>query len=606
MVIPTLKSLTATPWYTPALVVFLTTDVPGQLGISPTEFSRDVNTLEKRLADEGESFLTKTLPALGKAIDLALQGSTPLKTTSFKRRKRSSALPAFLQGLLKRVFLDTGYVRIDPCITSIRLLRQITYWCKKIEKGFSDESLQQATDKFINTDRSLPPVDFVFTGGTLGTAKALVDILFKQMPKMDCLRPKHGPGAVAGGEGVVDKRMFGHCYEKLEAVFRPYSFFYSFRELSENYEVVTSRTRCEYGLSRTTFVEKDSSGPRTIGLEPAEYMWAQQAVKGMLYEHLESHKLTKGRVNFTDQSINRNLTDLWADYDTLDMSSASDRNSYALVKALFKDTWIWPYLDASRTPGTVLPNGEVLWYKKFAPMGSATCFPVEAITFFVLAVACLHAQGMPLLLALKRTYVYGDDIIVPHGYFDALKETFESYYLLFNESKCCTAGKFRESCGRDAYDGVEVTPIRLRKPYPKRGHVDLIPLIEHANSLMKAGYWETARCYRGLVEQKFLSGTKFDIPTHDEDLPILHWLDFELRSTLKVHTNRYGMSKIRGWVYIPKVECSTAVSEERFLYESLSRGGPVGTLLSRGSNRVRAFSLKYRGRLKKRKIPFFR
>jgi len=423
---------------------------------------------------------------------------------------------------------------------------------------------------------------------------------------MDRLRGAHGPGAVAGGEDVVEKRMFGHCYQNLERVFRPYAFYYTLGELAENYEVVTGRMQCAYGLSRTTFVEKDSSGPRTIGLEPAEYMWAQQAVKGMLYEHVESHRLTAGRVNFTDQSVNRHLTGQWADYDTLDMSSASDRNSYALVKALFKDTWIWPYLDASRTPGTVLPNGEILWYRKFAPMGSATCFPVEALTFFVLAVACLHEQGMPLLLALKNTFVYGDDIIVPHGYFDALKDTFERYHLRFNESKCCISGKFRESCGCDAYDGVEVTPVRLRKPYPKQGHVGLIPLVEHANSLMSAGYWETARCFRGLVEVLCLSGIHFDIPTHSDTLPVLHWLDYELQSTLKVHTNRLGMSSIYGWVYEPQVVHSNVVSEERFYYESLSRSSPVGRLISRRPLRVRAFSAKYRGRLKRRKIPFIR
>jgi len=149
-------------------------DIPSQLGISPAEFSRDVYTLEKRLADEGESFVTKTLPTLGKAIDLALQGRSPLKTTAFKKRCRSSALPAFLQGLLRRVFEDTGYVRIDPCVHSIRLLRQICFWCKKVEKGFSDESLQQATEKFVSTDRDLPPMDHIFVGGTLGTAKALM------------------------------------------------------------------------------------------------------------------------------------------------------------------------------------------------------------------------------------------------------------------------------------------------------------------------------------------------------------------------------------------------------------------------------------------------
>lgn len=592
------------PWYLPTILAFVGQDVPRILGISPRAVARDVSTIEHRLSCEGESFLTKTLPAFGKSIDLALQGNSPLVTTAFRKISRHHALPAFLQALLKRVFLDTGWIADDPCTITIRLLRQICYWCKKIEKGFTDESLQEAIADFISVDAALPTSEDLPHNGTLGTAKALIEAVFRNFPKTDSLRPSHGPGAVAGHEDQEEKRHSRHCYDNLEAVFRPIPFFFSLRSVSENYEVVTGRIHCEYGLSRTEFVEKDSSGPRTIGLEPAEYMWCQQAVKTAMYAHIEKHRLTKGHVNFTDQTINRSLTSRWSDYDTLDMSKASDRNSYALVEALFSKTSLWRWLRACRTPGTILPDGRVLWFKKFAPMGSAVCFPVEAMVFWALACASLHRQGVPLLLALRNVYVYGDDLVVPHGYFSGIQSDFEAFGLKFNDAKCCIFGKFRESCGMDAYDGVDITPVRLRKAYPTRDASSLIPLIKHANSLFQRGYWDAAASLRIEATRRFplLRGLKLPFSWRT-DLPILYWQTLSGLETCR-YFHRHSITRVEGWVFEPKTVRTTAVSEEHFLLESLSRGGPVGHLKgSPAGKRFRTLDRRYVGRLKRKRLP---
>lgn len=592
------------PWYTPSVLAFVGKDIPRMSGLSPMLFARDLHTIEHRLSCEGESFLTKTLPELGKSIDLALQGHTPLITLAFRKISRGNALPAFLQALLKRVFLKTGWVADKPCPVCIRLLRQICYWCKKVEKGFTDESLQEAISDFIKVDAALPTSEDIPHAGTLGTAKGLIQSVFRDCPNLAFMRPGHGPGAVAGREGPEGKRLSRKCYSDLERHFRPIPFFFSLRTASENYELVTGRMQCAYGLSRTEFVEKDSSGPRTIGLEPAEYMWCQQAVKAWLYNHIESHRLTRGHVNFSDQTINRGLTSRWSEFDTLDMSKASDRNSLALVEALFGRTKLWPYLQACRTPGTLLPNGELLWFKKFAPMGSAVCFPVEAMVFWALAIASLHRQGYPLLLALRNVYVYGDDLVVPHGYFDGLKSDFESFGLKFNDSKCCTNGKFRESCGMDAYDGVDVTPIRLRKAYPKRDAPSLIPLIRHANSLFKRGYWDAAASMRTEALLNFPTLRKLKIPySWREDLPILYWQTLSGLETVR-YFHRASISRVEGWIFVPKTVRCTAPTEEHFLLESLSRGGPVGRIVNRpGGEGFRILDQRYVGRLKKRRLP---
>lgn len=561
------------PWYSVVFKAFLLEDVPRLLEIPPAAFARDVDTFERRLASEGESFITKTLPTLGKAIDRALQGNTVLFTTAFKKAHRTK-IPVFMQVLFRRVFSESGWVKVDPCIDSIRMLRQVCYWCKKVEKGYSDESLQLAVKEFIQIDQSLPECEEMLPQALLGTARAIIEHMFAGIGSIRH-RPRHGPGAVASGDTACDKRKLSTKYTQLERVFRPIPWFFSLRDASESIETVLDRPCKPYGLSRTEFVEKDSSGPRTIGLEPSEYMWVQQAVKGWMYTHLETRSSARGQVNFTNQDINRNLALYPDEWETLDMSKASDRNSFALVKALFKNTRLWPYLQASRTPGTVLPNGDVLLYKKFAPMGSAVCFPVQACVYYALACATLHFQGMPLVLAFSRVFVYGDDLIVPRGYFSALTRSFESVQLRFNPDKCCTHGKFRESCGMDAYDGVAVTPLRMRKVYQTRQHSIIPSIVKHANSLMSAGYRASAAAFRLSALAKYSLLEELRLPwTKDPAVPILAWFNYD-HDTVRRSIKR-SIPYIHGWVFQPnQLEC-TADGEVRFLRESLSLGGPVG------------------------------
>lgn len=582
------------PWYTPMVLMFLTQDVPRLLEIPQQLFARDVHTIVHRLSAEGESFFTKTLPAFGKAIDLALQGHTPLRTTLFKKRGRT-ALPAFLQALLQRVFMDDGWVRSNPCVTAITLLRQITLWHKKLKKGYSDESLQKAADDFIKVDAVLPTCvsDMHGASGLLDVARAVVERIFANCGDPTTAAPGHGPGAVAGGEGTLGKRRLATSYKELEAVFRPIPWFFSLRDAAEDPQRVVGRTKQDFGLSRTAFVEKDSSGPRTIGLEPAEYMWCQQALKRLMYHHIEYKSIAKGHVNFTDQTINRRLAWEWQRYDTLDMSKASDRNSYALVEALFGRLPLWRYLRASRTPGTVLPDGRTLYYRKFAPMGSAVCFPVQAVVYYALACAAQHLAGMPLLLSMSNTYVYGDDLIVLHGQYHVIDDAFTKVGLVFNADKCCTHGRFRESCGMDAFDGFEVTPIRMRLADVNE-RADLAKLIEHSNGLMDAGYWYSALTLRSLTKSRFAHLRVYAPLSHRRDLPILTWrcAPWET-STLRYKTvkrrqprvgpvrasDEYtGLSTVQGWVYEPRSVESSGDLEVFHLRESLCHGGPVGRL----------------------------
>jgi hypothetical protein len=139
-------------------------------------------------------------------------------------------------------------------------------------------------------------------------------------------------------------------------------------------------------------------------------------------------------------------------------------------------------------------------------MGSAVCFPIEALCFYALAVSVLHLHGRSEIRNNPDVYVYGDDIIVRSEDYALLLQYFPKFGLKFNLGKCCVAGSFRESCGCDAFMGVEVTPIRCRTTWSHRdirSANELISYVELSNSLYEAGYWGAADHIVRLVENRY-------------------------------------------------------------------------------------------------------
>jgi hypothetical protein len=60
-------------------------------------------------------------------------------------------------------------------------------------------------------------------------------------------------------------------------------------------------------------------------------------------------------------------------------------------------------------------------------------------------------------------YVYGDDIIVPSLFYEEAVNGLQRIGLIVNLSKSFADGPFRESCGGEYYNGIDVTPVRVRK-----------------------------------------------------------------------------------------------------------------------------------------------
>lgn len=109
---------------------------------------------------------------------------------------------------------------------------------------------------------------------------------------------------------------------------------------------------------------------------------------------------------------------------------------------------------------------------KFAPMGSACCFPIEAAIFWALAIAAMYPSTKAIYSAffhrrarqiphMERVSVFGDDIIIPNRYAESYCTLLEDLGLTVNHTKSYTSGPFRESCGADYYDGTDVSIVKV-------------------------------------------------------------------------------------------------------------------------------------------------
>lgn len=508
------------------LVVGLISSNP--LELTPAKSIRkDIDVLRHRVSSEGLSFLTKTLPKLGKALDQGMASTRFSVPREFKRSHGSPCIPAFMQEYFSLVFDKDGFLREDAEPFAVKHLRQVLLFAYKLELPYESLQERQVIDAFVETEREFERSDDIEETALVAASSYVIRTIFEDFKPRDVV-PRHGPGAVATGEKLEDKWNFSRLYKSIHQMYPYYEYFVvgAARELIDRLDWYKSLERLDHGRAKVVLVPKDSRGPRLISCEPLEYQWIQQGLGRSIMRHLESFWMTRGRVNFTLQSINREHaleSSRSLEYATLDMKDASDRVTLKLVERLFvHNDELLRCLKATRTTSTTLPDGRVIMLRKYAPMGSATCFPIESVIFYALCVAAIaRHERMPLPSAGKLVYVYGDDLVVPTRLAQVCMQALESVHLVVNKQKCCITGPFRESCGMDAFKGVQVTPSRLRSQWTGRrsdgsAYASYIAL---SNDLAEKGYSSVS--YYILRRLYEVYGTIPYSPTHSGVLGIV-------------------------------------------------------------------------------------
>jgi len=450
------------------------------------ELGRDLAKIRKRVEAEGISFLTSSLPRLGRAVLDSLGTGKFSCPIGFQRAYPGAALPKMFWVVLSELYNDAGVLKASCEACYVMHALQLCFLYYKYDQPFTPDQVKIALEKYKAIEHELETLEIQSDDDLVVGARDLVTSVFADF-NVDLCVPKHGPGAVATREADLEKWEFKRIYTPTAQLFPWYEvFFVSERDFMYPLDPGALQFEKEdRSVARMTMVPKDSRGPRTISLEPLETQYLQQGVRVEMQRILESHRLTRGRVNFSSQQVNRDLATKasvdWS-YATLDMSDASDRISNKLVCELFKHTPLLSALQATRSEYVELPDGTTFGpLHKFAPMGSATCFPVESVVHYVLAVTAIcmafdytveqvvgyEPQGKYLPKRHGRrslVYVYGDDLIVATRCVDCVLKCFDRVGLRFNPSKCFIHEyPFRESCGVFAFKGEDVVPAFVRK-----------------------------------------------------------------------------------------------------------------------------------------------
>jgi len=374
---------------------------------------------------------------------------------------------------------------------------------------------------FLNFGKKLDYVDEVFNTtafrGWMDIEKGLIDqklhdtdvsalklIMGVVLPPfvIDDFRPKFGPGSVSE-KGVVGRlgKLRQLTYDSYldRFIFHGHIGMYgsgddhglTAHKVIPDPERWTPSNGRSSRVARLMFVPKNLKTARSICMEPNTLMFFQQGIMREMLRLIGNSALSKF-IDIADQQRNKDLA-LFGSYtgeiDTIDLSAASDSLSLQLVKAVFPATW-QIVMRASRSHSAYLPDGSTWPLRKFAPMGSALCFPTQCIIFASACIyaACLHtyeAENVqcdfldwlsPSVVtrviesfsnqpgyyrgAYQPAAVYGDDICVDSQLTSIVKTILSRLGFTVNDSKSFVANQsFRESCGGFYLDGHDITPL---------------------------------------------------------------------------------------------------------------------------------------------------
>jgi hypothetical protein len=479
-----------------------------------TSATMDINTVQVRLKHEGLSFLTIALPSFGKDFQKSLDQGL-VSDDMFLGFKRHAGLPRFLGGFLQNVFRrDSGVLFDEPCIDSILAVRQLTLLFSKVLLPCTSSRDEAAMREYIKCeqevkekDAALLPFDYEEFHRMSSLLFANIFTVIDRMVSNFELVPKHGPGATADklrGNSKYRQRIWTDRLERYfpcgEYMF-PGPHYYN-----EDYDDIHFLEPGAELPVRVITVPKTQKTPRIIAIEPTAMQYAQQAVLEPLVELIEGDFLLQNLIGFTDQVPNQDLAregSITGSLATLDLSEASDRVSNQLVTTMLSNH---PHMagavEACRSRRADVPGHGVIRLAKFASMGSALCFPFEAMVFLTCAALGIESElntrftkRSDLQSALRGVRIYGDDIIVPVDTVYSVVDTLEHFGARVGASKSFWIGRFRESCGKEYYNGHDVSVVKVRRVLPstRKDAPEVISAVSLRNQLYESGYWGTVQ-----------------------------------------------------------------------------------------------------------------
>jgi len=591
---------------------------------------KDILRITSLTLNRGQGLYTLDLPSLDPLLLGGLEnGRLQLGGALARRVSRKCHVPRLFSGLWLRVFNADSCLKQEPDPTAIAFLRQIFCLGKRLDVECSqfrreaaleayheieselrrptldwaadDILLEEPTDKIGLSDscQARDPGDLFYREEeelaqesllkVLGRIQQVADILSRSFGHLDVMSEefhsiyssegigfKHGPGAVASGTKKWERSLFPTWPHKLEHIF-PFAYC---GMTTIDVRMGTKQPINHELPSRMICVPKTSKAPRIIAAEPAEHQWCQQALWTFLRGKIK--KTFVGQfIDFSRQDLSAELV-VRASRDqslaTVDLSDASDRLSCWTMERIFrKNHFLLNALHAARTRYLRHIDGSFLRLKKFASQGTATTFPAQSLVFLCIALGASikrdRIRKSDILRMVGKVRVYGDDIIIPVDGYEDLKLAMRSLQLKINLNKSFCLGKFRESCGSDAYDGYDCTPVKPTTFSPD-GPRSRLTLVEASNNLFTKGYWNASSRCLDLLPSSYRSRLRVVGPRDRGFLGVTSFLGNSDVHLQKRWNRRFQCFDVRTVVIKSRVRKTPREQHHQFL-DFLAQGKPL-------------------------------
>lgn len=328
--------------------------------------------------------------------------------------------------------------------------------------------------------------------------------------------------------------------------------------------------------SRFHFVPKSVDISRLICVEPTLNMFFQLGFGA----HLEDRLGTCFGISLASQpDVSRELARLGSLDDgpnslvTIDLSSASDSMSLNMLEYILpRDFFSWLRVLRCKQGSY---QGKPVALGMVSTMGNGFTFPLQTMLFACIVSASARYRGVQLVRtrgsSLGNFSVFGDDIICPKLIVRDVLRLLKLLGFQVNTQKTFVEGPFRESCGRDYYNGHDVRGVYVRS---LKSQQDRYVLINNLN------LWSAKTgIYLPKTVQKLMSSVRFQpVPLQDnEDAGIRMPFSFVRNLVVDKHCQsvKYRRDTARP-LYLRITECEIRVprAQKKRIYN------PSGLLIS--------------------------
>jgi hypothetical protein len=208
--------------------------------------------------------------------------------------------------------------------------------------------------------------------------------------------------------------------------------------------------------ARAAAVPKNRKSPRFVASELSSSMYAQLAIKRYLDGVIR--QLYGNRAPIWDADRHRTfLRSRHSSVVTIDLSDASDYISLDLISYILPPNWV-DVLNSCRSQFVLTPDGDITPLMVQAPMGNGYCFRL-------LTLVCCAIMHVACRLPWSD---FGDDMICHQSDWPAVCMGLEACGLVINKTKTCF-GRYKETCGLELLDGVNVTPFKFKRALTLHG-----------------------------------------------------------------------------------------------------------------------------------------